>query len=165
MGETTYLGNVRISVDAKPELVGTELTFTCYPYNGNGQKIEQKAKLQHDDDKGYFFELSLPVGDYSISGLPYNGLRAQVHPLKTTWKRNPVNTDWNNWSNWTDGSPWGCTNVVIPTGATKYPDLISGDEIIATISISNREQPYLIHNIWIIIMHTWKWKLLPESTT
>ena len=126
--EATYLGKVRISVDAQDDKVGTKLTFTCYPYDGNGQKIEQEATLLHDND-GYFFELSLPVGDYSISGLPtYNGLRAQVHPLKTTWKRNPVNTDWNNWSNWTDGSPWGCTNVVIPTGATKYPDLISGDE-------------------------------------
>ena len=121
--ETTYLGNVRISVDAKSELLGTELTFTCYPYNGNGQKIEQKAELQQDD-KGYFFELSLPVGDYSISGLStYNGMRAQVHPLKTTWKRNASDTDWNNWNNWTDGSPWGCTNVVIPAGATRYPDL------------------------------------------
>lgn len=121
--ETTYLGNVRISVDAKSELLGTELTFTCYPYNGNEQKIEQKAELQQDD-KGYFFELSLPVGDYSISGLStYNGLRAQVHPLKTTWKRNASDTDWNNWSNWTDGSPWGCTNVVIPAGATRYPNL------------------------------------------
>lgn len=123
VGKTTYLGNVRISVDAKPELLGTELTFTCYPYNGNGQKIEQEAELRQDD-KGYFFELSLPVGDYSISGLStYNGLRAQVHPLKTTWKRNASDTDWNNWSNWTDGSPWGCTNVVIPAGATRYPDL------------------------------------------
>ena len=121
--ETTYLGNVRISVDAKSELLGTELTFTCYPYNGNGQKIEQKAELQQDD-KGYFFELSLPVGDYSISGLStYNGMRAQVHPLKTTWKRSASDTDWNNWSNWTDGSPWGCTNVVIPAGATRYPNL------------------------------------------
>lgn len=121
--ETTYLGNVRISVDAKPELLGTELTFTCYPYNGNGQKIEQKAALQQDNN-GYFFELSLPVGDYSISGLStYNGLRAQVHPLKTTWKRNALDTDWNNWNNWTDGSPWGCTNVVIPAGATRYPNL------------------------------------------
>lgn len=121
--KTTYLGNVRIFVDAKPELLGTKLTFTCYPYNGNGQKIEQEATLKQDD-KGYFFELSLPVGDYSISGLPtYNGLRAQVHPLKTTWKRNPSDTDWNNWSNWTDGSPWGCTNVVIPAGATLYPNL------------------------------------------
>ena len=121
--ETTYWGNVRISVDAKPELLGTELTFTCYPYNGNGQKIEQEAALQQDNN-GYFFELSLPVGDYSISGLStYNGLRAQVHPLKTTWKRNALDTDWNNWSNWTDGSPWGCTNVVIPAGATRYPNL------------------------------------------
>lgn len=121
--ETTYLGNVRIFVDAQDDKVGTKLTFTCYPYNGNGQKIEQKAELRRDD-KDYFFELSLPVGDYSISGLPtYNALRAQVHPRKTTWKRNPSNTDWNNWSNWTDGSPWGCTNVVIPTGATRYPDL------------------------------------------
>lgn len=121
--EATYRGNVRISVDASDDKVGTELTFTCYPYNGNGQKIEQDAELQKDKD-GYFFELSLPVGDYSISGLStYNGMRAQVHPLKTTWKRNPVDTDWNNWSNWTDGSPWGCTNVVIPTGATRYPDL------------------------------------------
>ena len=118
--EATYLGKVRISVDAQDDKFGTKLTFTCYPYDGNGQKIEQEATLLHDND-GYFFELSLPVGDYSI-------FRAQVHPLKTTWKRNPENTDWNNWSNWTDGSPWGCTNVVIPTGATKYPDLISGDE-------------------------------------
>lgn len=118
-----YLGNVRISVDAKPELLGTELTFTCYPYNGNGQKIEQEAALQQDNN-GYFFELSLPVGDYSISGLStYNGLRAQVHPLKTTWKRNALDTDWNNWNNWTDGSPWGCTKVVIPAGATRYPNL------------------------------------------
>lgn len=121
--KTTYLGNVRIAVDAKPELLGTKLTFTCYPYNGNGQKIEQEATLKQDD-KGCFFELSLPVGDYSISGLPTNnGLRAQVHSLKTTWKRNPSDTDWNNWSNWTDGSPWGCTNVVIPAGATLYPNL------------------------------------------
>lgn len=121
--ETTYLGNVRIFVDAQDDKVGTKLTFTCYPYNGNGQKIEQEAELRRDD-KDYFFELSLPVGDYSISGLPTNnGLRAQVHSLKTTWKRNPSDTDWNNWSNWTDGSPWGCTNVVIPAGATRYPNL------------------------------------------
>lgn len=125
--ETTYLDNVRIFVDAQDDKA--KLTFTCYPYNGNGQKIEQEAKLQRDD-KGYFFKLSLPVGDYFISGLSTNnGLRAQVHPQKTTWKRNPTDTDWNNWSNWTDGSPWGCTNVVIPTEATRYPVLESWSSI------------------------------------
>ncbi len=128
--ETNDLGKVRISVDAQDDKVGTKLTFTCYPYNVNGQKMEQEAELQPDDKEGYFFELSLPVGDYSISGLStYNGLRAQVHPRKTTWKRNPTDTDWNNWSNWTDGSPWGCTNVVIPTGATRYPNLKAWDSV------------------------------------
>ena len=123
VNEQTNQGNVRISVEATDDLLNSQITFTCYPYNGNGQKIEQDAVLRRDE-KGYFFELSLPVGDYSISGLSsFNGIRTQVHSLKTTWKKNPVDTDWNNWDNWTDGSPWGCTNVVIPTGAVEYPKL------------------------------------------
>ncbi len=73
-------------------------------------------------------EVSLPVGDYSISGLPYNGLHAQVHPLQTTWKKAAADTDWNNWNNWTNGSPWTCTNVVIPGGATRYPKLTAWNE-------------------------------------
>lgn len=97
--------------------------LTCYPYNGSGQTVERTVTSTPANNGTAVLKVSLPVGDYSISGLSYNGLRAQVHPLKTTWKRNPVDTDWNNWSNWTDGSPWGCTNVVIPTGATRYPDL------------------------------------------
>lgn len=123
VNEQTNQGNVRISVEATDDLLNSQITFTCYPYNGNGQKIEQDAVLRRDE-KGYFFELSLPVGDYSISGLSsFNGIHTQVHSLKTTWKKNPVDTDWNNWDNWTDGSPWGCTNVVIPTGAVEYPKL------------------------------------------
>lgn len=123
VNEQTNQANVRISVEATDDLLNSQITFTCYPYNGNGQKIEQDAVLRRDE-KGYFFELSLPVGDYSISGLSsFNGIRTQVHSLKTTWKKNPVDTDWNNWDNWTDGSPWGCTNVVIPTGAVEYPKL------------------------------------------
>mgnify|MGYP006890785811 CR=1 FL=1 len=123
VNEQTNQGYVRISVEATDDLLNSQITFTCYPYNGNGQKIEQDAVLRRDE-KGYFFELSLPVGDYSISGLSsFNGIRTQVHSLKTTWKKNPVDTDWNNWDNWTDGSPWGCTNVVIPTGAVEYPKL------------------------------------------
>lgn len=113
--------------------IGDGSTYTadliCYPYNnGLGQTVERTVTSTSASGGTAILSVSLPVGDYSISGLPYNGLRAQVHPLKTTWKRNPVDDDWNNWSNWTDGSPWGCTDVIIPTGAIKYPDLISGDE-------------------------------------
>lgn len=97
--------------------------LTCYPYNGSGQTVMRRVESTTASNGTAVLKVSLPVGDYSISGLPYNALRAQVHPLKTTWKRNPVNTDWNNWNNWTDGSPWGCTDVIIPTGAIKYPDL------------------------------------------
>lgn len=124
----TYQGTIRINVLASDNAIGKEVDFTCYPYNGNGQKVERTVALNKDNN-GYYFKLSLPIGYYSISGLPYNGLRAQVHPLKTTWKRNPEDTDWNNWNNWTDGSPWGCTNVVIPTGATRYPVLESWSSI------------------------------------
>lgn len=97
--------------------------LTCYPYNGSGQTVERTVTSTTASNGTAILSVSLPVGDYSISGLPYNGLRAQVHPLKTTWKRNATDTDWNKWSNWTDGAPWECTDVVIPTGATKYPDL------------------------------------------
>jgi len=97
--------------------------LTCYPYNGSGQTVMRRVESTTASNGTAVLKVSLPVGDYSISGLPFNGLRAQVHPRKTTWKRNPSNTDWNNWNNWTNGSPWHCTNVVIPTGATQYPKL------------------------------------------
>lgn len=46
-----------------------------------------------------------------------------VHPLVTHWNPNTTSTDWNVWSNWIEGSPYKCTDVVIPTGAKVYPVL------------------------------------------
>ncbi len=55
-----------------------------------------------------------------------------VHPLETTWRTNTSDTDWNHWNNWTNGTPYLCTNVIIPSGADAYPSLddavINGDE-------------------------------------
>lgn len=48
-----------------------------------------------------------------------------VHPLLTTWKQSPGDTDWNNWDNWTNGSPLTCTNVIIPSNCDTYPVLTS----------------------------------------
>lgn len=78
------------------------------------------------------FTLSnVPAGDYYISiydaagtNLYYNGIHATVHPLSTTWKTSPTSTDWNTWANWTNGSPWQCTDVVIPSNASQYPVLL-----------------------------------------
>lgn len=46
-----------------------------------------------------------------------------VHPLETTWLENVTGTDWNAWENWSKGSPWTCTNVIIPESAQTYPIL------------------------------------------
>lgn len=120
----TLLGTVEIKLSG----VETGSTYSahliCYPFNGIGETVEVDARSTPADSNGEaVLNIQLPVGDYSISGLPYNGIHVQVHSLKTTWKKNPADTDWNNWNNWTNGSPWHCTNVVIPTGATQYPKL------------------------------------------
>ena len=61
---------------------------------------------------------------YNGSGEVISSTTYTVHPTVTTWKKQPVSTDWNEWSNWTDGSPYLCTDVVIPSDATAYPVLV-----------------------------------------
>lgn len=46
-----------------------------------------------------------------------------VHPTLTHWNPDTKSTDWNTWSNWIEGSPYHCTDVVIPTNAEVYPVL------------------------------------------
>lgn len=49
-----------------------------------------------------------------------------VHPEETTWNGS-VSDDWNNWDNWDKGSPWDCTNVIIPSNVSRYPVLTQSD--------------------------------------
>lgn len=59
-----------------------------------------------------------------------NGMKVTLHPTKTTWKGTTggKETRWDLWSNWSQGTPWGCTDVVIPAGLTNYPVLVAGRE-------------------------------------
>lgn len=50
-----------------------------------------------------------------------NRMNSVVHPLRTTWNGN-IGTDWDDWNNWSDGSPWKCTDVIIPR-THRYPIL------------------------------------------
>lgn len=60
----------------------------------------------------------------SLTGYQQDGVIAYVvHPLVSHWNPNTTSTDWNVWSNWIEGSPYACTDVVIPTGAKVYPVL------------------------------------------
>lgn len=54
--------------------------------------------------------------------------KVYVHPKKTTWQPQDNSTDWNRWENWDHGSPWECTDVILPSGASIYPILKDGAE-------------------------------------
>ena len=58
----------------------------------------------------------------------WNHAEVYVHPEETTWNTNAASTDWNDWDNWDNGSPWGCTNVILPSGASIYPILVDGED-------------------------------------
>lgn len=46
-----------------------------------------------------------------------------VRPLRTEWRANAVTDDWQSSTNWTNGTPYCCTDVVIPSDAVRYPRL------------------------------------------
>ena len=60
--------------------------------------------------------------------LLWNHAELYIHPTETTWKTKNSSTDWNNWDNWDNGSPWECTNVILPSGASIYPILVDGED-------------------------------------
>lgn len=63
---------------------------------------------------------------YNMEGQPLTSnekLFVAIHPLVATWKSNAPTTDWNSWDNWIEGSPWSCTDVIIPSAAIRYPEL------------------------------------------
>ena len=114
---------VNENVDLTP-YIGQEFTLIC-TNDATGEVITKYLTL----DENHGFTLTdMESGDYRIA-LLRNGVsmwtnaHAVLHPLQTTWKQSPANTDWNNWNNWTKGAPWTCTNVIIPGGCTDYPVL------------------------------------------
>ena len=103
-----------------------------YAYDLDTQEnVRCKARIE-EGQAGKEIQLeggALPVGRYrlyfySLEGdlLAYD-VEAVVHPLQTTWNKYAATTDWNAWENWTEGSPWTCTDVILPEGAMRYPEL------------------------------------------
>ena len=72
---------------------------------------------------------------YNAEGTPISSSVYYVHPLTTEWRRNAASSDWTNWTNWTKGTPYCCSNVIIPSDARNYPILSQdnpiGDEFCA----------------------------------
>lgn len=72
----------------------------------------------------YYLEIECP--DYSGGDYP-NRVLFHIHPSQVKWIGGN-STDWNNSANWTEGIPWTCTDVLIPSGCTYYPKLESGKD-------------------------------------
>ncbi|WP_455632147.1 hypothetical protein [Parabacteroides sp.] len=111
-------------------IMGNSYTLSCTPLGINGASYSITAS------DGTF---SWVVGPISVAG-QFNLIVQdkkgkivsnpffEVHPLNTTWKVSPENSNWNNWNNWTNGSPWTCTNVTIPSNCNIYPVLTSVEQ-------------------------------------
>lgn len=81
-------------------------------------------------------DINLSVGKYYLSitadleagvtqDYPSN-IMVNVHPKTSKWIGE--STDWNDSNNWTEGVPWTCTDVLIPSGCNYYPILKSSED-------------------------------------
>lgn len=86
---------------------------------------DDKKFLQVDDaaswEEGRYYVDILQEGEHLYA-------EVYVHPKETTWKPQGNSTDWNRWENWDPGSPWECTDVILPSDASIYPILEDGAE-------------------------------------
>lgn len=83
-------------------------------------------------------DINLSVGVYYLSitadqeegvtqDYPSN-IMVNVHPKTSAWKKDANSTDWNDLNNWTEGVPWKCTDVLIPSDCNYYPILKSSED-------------------------------------
>ena len=110
---------------------GTEFDLVVTNFD-NGEETPHKGTLSKNSiaisgadafSAGRYF-IDVKQGD----ALYWNHAVLYVHPTETTWKLNNSSTDWNNWNNWDKGSPWECTNVILPSDASIYPILKDGED-------------------------------------
>lgn len=120
---------VRVNTDAAE---GTLYLLECKNQT-TGKTYEKEVALKIDSEGNYFGIPDLTKGKYLVSVYAlgsgeclWNGAYATVHPQLTEWT-GAVSTEWSEWNNWTDGAPWECTNVIIPSDVKQYPVIAEGD--------------------------------------
>ena len=114
----------------------TGLNYYVEAYDQSSEKLSS-PKTTNNNDGTTTYEFSVTTtksGMYTArvmqekaseeDGVKQDGtIDYVVHPTLTHWNPETKSTDWNTWSNWIEGSPYHCTDVVIPTNAEVYPVL------------------------------------------
>lgn len=121
----TGYGLVKIYISSEEKQPGGFITVS-YSSFSEDFKIEHTAEVEIKSSTGgdMYFEIRLPVDEYLFKEGTYSAT-VRVYPLLTEWT-GEVSTQWNVWRNWTNGAPWTCTNVIIPSSAPRYPELKDG---------------------------------------
>lgn len=126
---TCYNAELKIPIVNTTLSEGTKVSLYCEDINN--PTIYQRIEATITGGNLVIAGGALPVGRYKITvfdmqGIPLTDnskLFVYIHPLVATWKRDAASTDWNKWENWVEGSPWSCTDVIIPSHADRYPEL------------------------------------------
>lgn len=126
---TCYNAELKIPIVNTTLSEGTKVSLYCEDINN--QTIYRRIEATITGGNLVIAGGALPVGRYKITvfdmqGIPLTDnskLFVYIHPLVATWKRDAASTDWNKWENWVEGSPWSCTDVIIPSHADRYPEL------------------------------------------
>lgn len=106
--------------------------YTVELYNKNTNKTSYIENRVLNSNRTITFEVA-EAGNYIVrlkeSGKDKtysNPVALTVHPLRAKWT-GEKDTDWNEWDNWENGSPWHCTDVIIPK-TSRYPHLVRGGQ-------------------------------------
>lgn len=151
-------GKIKMSLDASDVCMGDKISISAQigvgastenlylkliPTKSSGQKsLIKKVKIENSKivlaeggnltmDNADIYSLRLYASEEDAKN-DNNQLSSEapilyVHPKETIWK-GTSSSDWNDWDNWTNGSPWGCTNVIIPANCANYPVLEADEE-------------------------------------
>ena len=117
---TTLKGGTVLSLAWKNRENETTGTADC--------TLSEDGKILQVDDAASWGKGRYYVNILQGTELLWNHAEVYVHPKQTTWKPQGNSTDWNRWENWDNGSPWECTDVILPSGASIYPILEDGAE-------------------------------------
>lgn len=92
-------------------------------------------------------------------------LYVSVHPNRTKWipqADGNARTGWNTWANWDRGTPWACTDVIVPTDADVFP-ILKRDEQNACRYIHFEPHAEVVNTQWLSYKQAWVEMLLQPN--